>query len=462
MLRDRLDEFAEQREKLERVADLAKENAATSTAAYEALMELSEEDVAASRSLRNRPSQAVVSVLLPVAFIAAGLPLFLHGRAIASLSISALGIGLVVIAVFLAAAAFYVLFRPPREAGALEQRRQDAQWVMLQDRKKRDACQHELAEFEEKLARYLDEAGLAAANGSVRQARTLLDEAAACRAQLAANEQRASSLELRIRAAEKELAELAGARAHIAEAVELPPMSPAPPAAVTARDLEALVRNRAAARDALLEAAEDMSQRFGELSGELATARDDRTFDLLKLEARQLKTRLRDRKHELMELLLAKRMLDRSIIAWESQSQPEVYARAGRLLATITDGRWAEVATSPSGSLVAVAADGTVCDPRHLSLGTCQQLYLALRIALLETASDVGRAIPVLADDILVNFDPARRAGAARALLELARTRQVILFTSHPEVAALFPCVPLHVRPGGAPPAPLTARPKVG
>ena len=64
--------------------------------------------------------------------------------------------------------------------------------------------------------------------------------------------------------------------------------------------------------------------------------------------------------------------------------------------------------------------------------------YLALRIALLECAPEVGTAVPVLADDILVNFDDDRRAGAARALAELAQSRQVIVFTCHKEVVSTF------------------------
>lgn len=54
------------------------------------------------------------------------------------------------------------------------------------------------------------------------------------------------------------------------------------------------------------------------------------------------------------------------------------------------------------------------------------------------TADRVGRNVPVLADDILVNFDDERREMAARALLSLARQRQVILFTCHSEVVALI------------------------
>ena len=59
----------------------------------------------------------------------------------------------------------------------------------------------------------------------------------------------------------------------------------------------------------------------------------------------------------------------------------------------------------------------------------------SLRIALLTCADNVGRAIPILADDILVNFDEQRRLGAARALMELSEQRQVILFTCHEGVA---------------------------
>ena len=87
------------------------------------------------------------------------------------------------------------------------------------------------------------------------------------------------------------------------------------------------------------------------------------------------------------------------------------------------------------GTLEVADALGSTRQPVHLSLGTCQQLYLALRIALLTCADNVGRAIPILADDILVNFDEQRRLGAARALVELSEQRQVILFTCHEGVA---------------------------
>lgn len=100
----------------------------------------------------------------------------------------------------------------------------------------------------------------------------------------------------------------------------------------------------------------------------------------------------------------------------------------------MTDGKWVKVSMSADGRLQVTDALRTVREPVHLSLGTCQQLYLALRIALLVTADNVGRAVPIIADDILVNFDSQRRAGAAKALAQLARHRQIILLTCHEEI----------------------------
>lgn len=152
----------------------------------------------------------------------------------------------------------------------------------------------------------------------------------------------------------------------------------------------------------------------------------------------ELTSRIEDSTRDVMRLLLAKRLLESAIGAWESKSQPEVYAHAGRLLSLMSDGRWTRVMLSDDGELQVLDSAMTLREPRLLSLGTCQQLYLALRIALLICAENVGRSVPVLADDILVNFDAARRAGAARALVELSERRQVILLTCHEEVVAVL------------------------
>ena len=83
-----------------------------------------------------------------------------------------------------------------------------------------------------------------------------------------------------------------------------------------------------------------------------------------------------------------------------------------------------------------LASNGTVRDSAELSRGTAEQLYLALRIGLIGSLGVTGAALPVLMDDVVVNFDPDRRAGAVAAIGELAAMRQVLFFTCHPETAA--------------------------
>ena len=66
-----------------------------------------------------------------------------------------------------------------------------------------------------------------------------------------------------------------------------------------------------------------------------------------------------------------------------------------------------------------------------MSLGTADQLYLALRLATLETYLDRREPLPLVVDDILIQFDNARAAATLSALAALSRRTQVLVFTHH-------------------------------
>ena len=74
----------------------------------------------------------------------------------------------------------------------------------------------------------------------------------------------------------------------------------------------------------------------------------------------------------------------------------------------------------------------------ELSRGTGEQLYLALRFGLIEEFAGHAEPLPVVMDDILVNFDAERAARAASAIRELAERHQVIYFTCHQWTAELL------------------------
>ena len=65
------------------------------------------------------------------------------------------------------------------------------------------------------------------------------------------------------------------------------------------------------------------------------------------------------------------------------------------------------------------------------------QLWFSLRLGAIEDAVRHRGALPVVVDDVLVNFDDERTLAALHALAELGKSTQVLLFTHHARVAEL-------------------------
>ncbi|WP_405079695.1 AAA family ATPase [Paenibacillus chitinolyticus] len=131
-----------------------------------------------------------------------------------------------------------------------------------------------------------------------------------------------------------------------------------------------------------------------------------------------------------MAALLVKRTRERC----ERERQPGVLRRASACFAAMTGGRFTQV-VAPFGQqrLYAVRSDGRQVDSSRLSRGTAEQLYLSMRFALVEEFTG-GASLPLVFDDIFVNFDKERMEGALRIIGQLGGKRQVLLFTCHEHV----------------------------
>src|SRR5262249_33878326 len=67
----------------------------------------------------------------------------------------------------------------------------------------------------------------------------------------------------------------------------------------------------------------------------------------------------------------------------------------------------------------------------HLSEGTCDQLYLALRLAYIEDYANRAEAPPFIGDDLFASFDDARTGNGLEALAAIGDRVQPVLFTHH-------------------------------
>src|SRR5207245_734165 len=74
-----------------------------------------------------------------------------------------------------------------------------------------------------------------------------------------------------------------------------------------------------------------------------------------------------------------------------------------------------------------------------LSRGTREAVFIGLRLALVTSFSRRGATLPLVLDDVLVNFDTDRVLCAAKVLCDFAaQGHQVIMFTCHEHITDIF------------------------
>ena len=73
-------------------------------------------------------------------------------------------------------------------------------------------------------------------------------------------------------------------------------------------------------------------------------------------------------------------------------------------------------------------------DAGVLSHGTTEQVYLLLRIGLVEFIATTGEAAPLILDDVTVQCDSTRTVAVLDMLLELSQERQIVVFSQEQEV----------------------------
>lgn len=116
---------------------------------------------------------------------------------------------------------------------------------------------------------------------------------------------------------------------------------------------------------------------------------------------------------------------------------PALREALNRWLPRVTNGRYTEAVVDPKTLEVKVrGAGGTWREAELLSRGTAEQVYLLLRIALVEHLTrPSGEVCPLILDDVMVQSDETRKAALLELLHEVSAERQVILFTMEPSVA---------------------------
>ncbi|MBI5248534.1 MAG: AAA family ATPase, partial [Desulfomonile tiedjei] len=208
---------------------------------------------------------------------------------------------------------------------------------------------------------------------------------------------------------------------------------------LTAQDWDANRERAGFLRGQLIEMreeSEEFAMRCGSLGREIRSMEHEDESDRLLAEKHEFVARMERGVVELIAAKIACSLMERTLRLYELEKQPKVLERTSEIFRTITGNGFQRVIFPLDGASIKVErSNGTMIDEELLSRGTLEQLYLSLRLAHLDVYHRDKPSIPLVMDDVLVNFDPERAKRTASALADFSDGSgiQIIFFTCHPQ-----------------------------
>ncbi len=196
----------------------------------------------------------------------------------------------------------------------------------------------------------------------------------------------------------------------------------------------------AARRDEQTRRAEELQGTIGTLHSEIRHLHEGETADRLAGRIKSLKARIRDARESRDRAFVLARLVREADRRFRDEHQPDLLLRAADHLRYITQGRYDRIELGNPGDESLYLRGPAATEPRpvgeSLSQGTREQVYMALRLAIVDHLDADGETLPLFMDETLVNWDAWRRDRAFELLERVAERRQVFLFTCHPAMGA--------------------------
>jgi uncharacterized protein YhaN len=133
-------------------------------------------------------------------------------------------------------------------------------------------------------------------------------------------------------------------------------------------------------------------------------------------------------------------LLKWSIEKFRETKQGPMLSKATAIFNALTMNSFSRLLVDAEGDamrLFGIRPSGEQVDVAGMSEGSRDQLYLALRLAALELQVEQGLNIPLIADDLFINFDDRRTAAGLQVLGELSRSMQIVFLTHHDHLVPL-------------------------
>ena len=152
-----------------------------------------------------------------------------------------------------------------------------------------------------------------------------------------------------------------------------------------------------------------------------------------------LKSQLEAEYNEWMISKVVLAVLNKEKQEYEKEKQPSVIKYSSSIFKELTQNKYDRISISLTDNDVKIhTADEKIRQIDSLSRGTKEQLLLALRLGFIQAYEEKNEPLPIVLDDVMVNFDNYRSASFATILNQFSKQRQAIVFTCHKHVRDLF------------------------
>ncbi len=191
-----------------------------------------------------------------------------------------------------------------------------------------------------------------------------------------------------------------------------------------------------------------LHQRQGETGQEMKSLASDCRLAEAKLELACVENQVRACAAHWQTLAATTCMLEKVCEVYETERQPETLREASAFLSQLTDGKYVRVWTPLGKNQLRVDnAAGQALPLEVLSRGTRETVFIALRLSLAAAYARRGVMLPLVLDDVFVNFDRARTVSAAKVLRDFASLgHQVVMFTCHEHIMRIFCDIGVQIR----------------
>ena len=128
-----------------------------------------------------------------------------------------------------------------------------------------------------------------------------------------------------------------------------------------------------------------------------------------------------------LSIMLAKQILEKSYDEMKNSVTPKFTENLSKNISKITNGKYSKVKFNEETGLVVELENGDNVLAEKLSVGTIDQLYLSLRLSMVDELSE--EKVPILLDEAFAFYDNSRLENILKYLNDNYKNRQIIIFS---------------------------------